>query len=150
MVPIPICMRGKCILIVEDEEATAFMLASRLRDHGYTVETAGDGREALSTALRAIPDLVITDFQLPGMNGLELAAALRAEGATAGVPIIMLTGRGHKVSTEVLGATNIRQMMSKPFSAKEIVASVSLILTGSKGTAERGAAPPNGQPNIAA
>jgi hypothetical protein len=50
----------------------------------------------------------------------------------------------------VLGATNIRQMMSKPFSAKEIVASVSLILTGSKGTAERGAAPPNGQPNIAA
>lgn len=138
------------MLIVEEGEATDFMLATRLRDHGYAVETAGGGHYALSTALHVMPDLVISDFQLPSMNGLGLAAGLRAEGATAGVPVIMLTGRGHKVSTEGLGATNIRQMMSKPFSAKEIVASVSLILTASKGTAVRGATPPNGQPNIAA
>jgi CheY-like chemotaxis protein len=69
-----------------------------------------------------LPDLICSDFQMPLMSGLELAERLKATAETAHIPILMLTARGHRITPTQLAQTNIRTMLAKPFSARELVA----------------------------
>lgn len=124
------------ILLADDEAHVLHILARRLEAEGYRITTASNGREALEAAARDLPDLVITDLQMPVMTGLELALALRSAAATAEVPLIMLTGRGYTIEPEALSRTNVREVRAKPFSAKAVVALVGETLV------ERSAAPP--------
>lgn len=80
------------ILVVDDEILLAEMLAVMLRDAGHVALTAPHGRAALELMQTQRPDLVITDFMMPVMTGLELAQALRADGNTRDLPIILCTG----------------------------------------------------------
>lgn len=113
-------MSTKTLLIVDDEACVTFMLASRFRELGYDVVTADNGEQALELALASPPTAVISDFQMPRKDGLELARQLRANPSTERIPVIMLTARGHRLSPRELQETGIQHVMPKPFSAREL------------------------------
>jgi CheY-like chemotaxis protein len=121
------------ILIADDEHYIRAVVATKLRGAGFTVVEARDGEEALDLAGESVPDLVVTDLQMPWCNGVELCAHLKQREATATTPAVLLTARGHLCSPEELAATNIRAVIAKPFSASQLVETVRRLL------AERGA-----------
>jgi CheY-like chemotaxis protein len=120
--------------LVDDEAHILQVLSLKLRNAGYIIKTAADGEEAFEVASRDAPDLIITDFQMPYMTGLELCRALKDHASTANVPVIMLTARGYALSDGDLGIGNIRKVLSKPFSPRSIVQLVNETL-GTEGTA---------------
>lgn len=81
------------ILVVEDEKTIAELIAEALKRRGYRVETAHDGDGGLLAAETTLPDLVILDVMLPGMDGWEICRRIRENPATKGIPILMLTAR---------------------------------------------------------
>lgn len=118
------------ILVADDEAHIVHVVTLKLRNAGYDVITAADGQEALELAQQKQPDLVITDYQMPLLSGLELCAQLRAEPETADIPALMLTARGFSLNEEDLARTNIADVISKPFSPREILTRVQDLLTG--------------------
>jgi len=116
------------ILIVEDEEALSLLLRYNLEAEGYTVETVVRGDEADLLLKEHAPDLVILDWMLPGLSGIELCRRLRARAETKRLPIIMLTARGEE-SERVRGlATGADDYIVKPFSVPELSARVRALL----------------------
>ena len=113
-------MPGK-ILVVDDEKFIVHVVTLKLRNAGYEVISAGDGEEGLEVAITEQPDLIVTDYQMPYMTGLEMSQALRKDERTANIPILMLTARGYSLSEEDLEAVNIKISMSKPFSPRELI-----------------------------
>jgi two-component system alkaline phosphatase synthesis response regulator PhoP len=109
------------IMLVDDEAHITCVVGTKLRAEGYAVLTARDGEEAFDLAMRRPPALVITDLQMPRMSGLELAQRLKECPATASVPLIMLTARGYIADSSSMARTNIVRLISKPFSAREVV-----------------------------
>ena len=116
------------ILIVEDEEALSLLLRYNLEAAGYQVETVARGDDAEVRLHESNPDLVILDWMLPGISGIELCRQLRARPQTRQLPIIMLTARGEE-SERVRGlATGADDYVVKPFSVPELMARVSALL----------------------
>jgi len=116
------------ILIVEDEEALTLLLRYNLEAEGYDVVTASRGDEADLLLKERVPDLVILDWMLPGLSGIELCRRLRARPETKQLPIIMLTARGEE-SERVRGlATGADDYVVKPFSVPELNARVRALL----------------------
>ncbi len=116
------------VLIVEDDGDIAALIAHYLEKAGYTAETITDGGRALTQARDTRPDLVILDLMLPGLSGLEVCKALRADNGTAGLPIIMLTARGEE-SERILGLdVGADDYVVKPFSPNELMARVRALL----------------------
>jgi two-component system phosphate regulon response regulator PhoB len=116
------------ILIVEDEEPLTLLLRYNLEAEGYAVETAARGDEAEVKLKEAAPDLVVLDWMLPGMSGIELCRRLRARAETERLPIIMLTARGEE-SERIRGlATGADDYIVKPFSVPELVARIRALL----------------------
>lgn len=118
------------ILVVDDETHILQVLSLKLRNAGYDVITASDGEEAFELACQNTPDLVITDYQMPYMTGLELCKALKKHEPTTNVPIIMLTARGYALDDEDLSIGTIKDVLSKPFSPRSIVRQVEELLEG--------------------
>jgi two-component system, OmpR family, phosphate regulon response regulator PhoB len=116
------------ILIVEDEEPLTLLLSYNLEAEGYSVETVMRGDEAEIKISESPPDLVVLDWMLPGLSGIELARRLRARPATARLPIIMLTARGEE-GERVRGlATGADDYVVKPFSLPELIARIAAVL----------------------
>ena len=116
------------IMIVEDEEALTLLLRYNLEAEGYGVETVPRGDEADLLLKERAPDLVILDWMLPGLSGIELCRRLRARPETKQLPIIMLTARGEE-SERVRGlATGADDYIVKPFSVPELSARVRALL----------------------
>jgi two-component system phosphate regulon response regulator PhoB len=116
------------IMIVEDEEALTLLLRYNLETQGYEVETIARGDEADTRLKEGSPDLVILDWMLPGLSGIELCRRLRARPETRQLPIIMLTARGEE-SERVRGlATGADDYIVKPFSVPELLARVNALL----------------------
>ena len=116
------------ILIVEDEEALVLLLRYNLEAEGYGVDTVARGDEADLLLKERSPDLVILDWMLPGLSGIELCRRLRARPETKRLPIIMLTARGEE-SERVRGlATGADDYIVKPFSVPELSARVRALL----------------------
>src|SRR5881275_2922215 len=112
------------ILVVEDEEALTTLLRYNLDAEGYEVETVGRGDDADTRLKERVPDLVVLDWMLPGLSGIELCRRLRARAQTRSLPIIMLTARGEE-SERVRGlATGADDYIVKPFSVPELIARV--------------------------
>jgi len=112
------------ILIVEDDPDISDLIAHYLQRAGHEVTRLTSGSEVMPRVRTAPPDLVILDLMLPGMDGLLVCQAMRANTATAAIPIIMLTARGDeadRIAGLELGADDY---VTKPFSAKELVARV--------------------------
>lgn len=116
--------RKPLILVVDDEVHILHVVSLKLRNAGFDVITAEDGEEALELALRERPDLVMTDYQMPFMTGLDLCRALRADPTTANTPALMLTARGFSMPAHFLEQTNISGVITKPFSPREILSRV--------------------------
>ena len=109
------------VVLADDDAHITCVVAMRLEGAGYSVTVARDGQEALDACRQARPALVITDLQMPVMSGLELALKLRAQPETRDIPVIMLTARGYLADQAQLAQTNIRRILPKPFSAKEVL-----------------------------
>jgi two-component system alkaline phosphatase synthesis response regulator PhoP len=116
------------ILVVDDEAHIVQVLSLKLRNAGYDVLTAVDGEEGYEVAIKQRPDLIITDFQMPYMTGLELCKALASNTATASIPVLLLTARGYALDPEDLSIGNIRDVLSKPFSPRAIVDQIQRIV----------------------
>lgn len=102
---------GKCILVVDDEENIAKTLEALLRSRGYSVVRASDGKTALRLAVEVLPDLILLDYELPEMDGLEVTEALRSDEATAEIPVLLATA-GHIGIEDVQKADGF---LAKPF-----------------------------------
>lgn len=116
------------VLIVEDEEPLTLLLRYNLEAEGYAVDSVGRGDEAETRIREVSPDLVLLDWMLPGISGIELCRRLRAKPETAHLPVIMLTARGEE-SERIRGlATGADDYVTKPFSLPELMARVKAIL----------------------
>ena len=116
------------ILVVEDEAALALLLAYNLEAEGYVVERVERGDEAELLLEESAPDLVILDWMLPGVSGLEICRRLRAREATRTLPVIMLTARGEE-GERVRGlSVGADDYVVKPFSVPELMARVRALL----------------------
>ena len=115
------------VLVVEDDEEIASVLQRSLRTEGYEVALSGDGIEALDLSRTFVPDLVILDLGLPGMDGMEVARSLRSDGSE-GVPILMLTARD-AVESRVEGLdAGADDYLVKPFERDELLARLRALL----------------------
>lgn len=116
------------ILLVEDDRALVELLSFHLRREDFEVATTADGEDALLMAREAPPDIVILDWMIEGISGLEVCRRLRRLPETANVPIIMLTARGEE-SDRIRGLeTGADDYVTKPFSPRELVARVGAVL----------------------
>jgi two-component system alkaline phosphatase synthesis response regulator PhoP len=116
------------VLVIEDSPDIAELIRHFLEKSGHAVTCLASGSEGLRQARTSRPDLIVLDLMLPGLDGLHVCQALRAEPATAPVPIIMLTARGEeadRIRGLELGADDY---VTKPFSPKELVARIAALL----------------------
>jgi two-component system phosphate regulon response regulator PhoB len=121
-------MAGERILVVEDDRALAELLSYHLQRAGYAVEQTADGHDALARAREGKPDLVLLDWMIEGMAGIEVCRLLRGRAETAEMPIIMLTARGEEADRLRGLDTGADDYVTKPFSPKELVARVAAVL----------------------
>lgn len=109
------------VLIADDDAAIRRVVVHKFTSSGFTVIEAPDGETALQFARQNPPKLVVTDLQMPFMSGLDLCLALRSDLLTAQTPAILLTARGHILNKDQLAKTNIKMVLPKPFSARELI-----------------------------
>jgi two-component system alkaline phosphatase synthesis response regulator PhoP len=121
-------MNEKTILVADDESHILNVVSLKLRNAGYKVFTASDGQEAFDLAVAELPDLLITDYHMPCLSGLELCRKLRQLPATASIPAIMLTARGYHLEPHDTEQSGILKMLSKPFSPRHLLATVNEML----------------------
>ena len=116
------------ILIVEDEAPLVTLLRYNLEKQGFRVEDAGDGGEALTRITEAAPDLLLLDWMLPTMSGIELCRQLRRRPATRQLPIIMLTARAEDQDAVRGLDTGADDYITKPFSTEALIARIRALL----------------------
>ncbi len=121
-------MADKTVLVVDDEIHIVHIVAIKLRNNGYDVISADNGAEALELALREKPDIIVTDYQMPVMTGMELVEQLRQHDQTKDIPVIMLTARSFAIEQEQQDALQISECLGKPFSPRELLGNIEDIL----------------------
>jgi DNA-binding response OmpR family regulator len=127
------------VLVVEDERNLVALLRKYLEREGYRVQAAEDGPTALAAFSAGVPDLIVLDLMLPGVDGLEVCRQVRANGAT---PIIMLTAKGHESDRIVGLELGADDYVVKPFSPRELVARVRSVLRRTLAADGQGPSPP--------
>src|SRR5437867_1223713 len=123
-------MSERTILVADDESHILHVVSLKLRNAGFRVITARDGAEALELAQHEHPDLLITDYHMPQLSGLELCQRLKQDQATSNIPAIMLTARGYHLEPSDTEQSGILRMLSKPFSPRHLLATVNEVLEG--------------------
>jgi DNA-binding response OmpR family regulator len=116
------------ILIVDDEPNIILSLEYLMKREGFEVALAGDGERALQAMAEQRPDLVILDVMMPKLNGFEVCQRIRAQPAWHGVPILMLTAKGHETEMKKGLALGADAYVTKPFSTKDLVAEIRRLL----------------------
>jgi DNA-binding response OmpR family regulator len=119
---------GRKIVVADDEAHIQHIVSMKLANAGYEVLTAVDGEEALELCLAEKPDLLITDFQMPYLTGMQLCQRLREHDDTRRLPVILLTARGFDIEPHEMAAAGIVDVMSKPFSPREVLSKVQQVL----------------------
>ena len=116
------------ILLIEDEAAIREMLGYTLMKEGYKFEEAADVEQARPLILRNKPDLILLDWMLPGVSGVDFARRLRADADTRDIPIIMLTAKGEEADKVRALDTGADDYITKPFSTKELLARIRAVM----------------------
>ena len=116
------------VLVADDEIHIIHVVAIKLRNNGYEVIAANNGLEAYDLACREKPDIVVTDYQMPLMTGIELITKLREDERTKDIPVILLTARSFAVTQEQQESLGVSSCLSKPFSPKELLKTIHDIL----------------------
>jgi len=141
---------GPRILVVDDTQDIRDLLARYLNQHGMSVETAADAagaRAVLAGPPERQPDLLILDLMMPGEDGLSLCRALRADPATAALPVVMLTAMGEETDRVVGLELGADDYISKPFNPRELLARVRAVLRRATPRADQGNGGSNGSGN---
>ena len=121
-------MSNQYILVVEDETAISDMIGFTVERAGYSWGAAIDTKEAASKMTERLPDLILLDWMLPGISGIDYAKRLRKEEVTQEIPIIMLTARGEEGDKLRGFEAGVDDYVNKPFSPKELVARIKAVL----------------------
>jgi phosphate regulon transcriptional regulator PhoB len=121
-------MAKPAILVVEDDVDILRLITYNLETSGFDVATAQDGYEALALARRRVPDLIILDLMLPGLDGLEVCKELKRSDSTRKIPVLMLTARAEEVDRIVGLELGADDYVVKPFSPRELILRVRAIL----------------------
>ncbi|HUO08481.1 MAG TPA: response regulator [Phycisphaerae bacterium] len=121
-------MVGKTILAVDDEAHILHVVSLKLQNAGFSVLTAKDAEEGFDSASTNPIDLVITDFQMPGMSGLDLARKLHGEPGRKNLPVMLLTAHGLALEQVELAQAGVSVCLSKPFSPRDLLAKVNELL----------------------
>jgi len=124
---------AKTVLLVDDEANIALSLEFAMKKAGYAVRTVGDGEAALDAARAEPPDMVLLDIMMPKLNGYEVCRQLRADPATRGVKIVMLTAKGGPVEGEKALAMGADAFFAKPFSLADLSARVQALMDETAG-----------------
>lgn len=124
------------VLIVDDEAHIVQVIAIKLKNNGFETLMADNGQTAYQMACEHKPDVIITDYQMPILNGLELIERLRATAATATVPVVLLTARSFTIEDDTLARLQVSACLSKPFSPREVLATVQEVLSRQPATAK--------------
>ena len=109
------------VLVIEDERALTDVLAYNLKREGYEPILAHDGQEGLRKAQTMLPDLIVLDLMLPGMSGLDVCRALRANEKTGGIPVLMLTAKAEEADQVIGFSLGADDYVTKPFSVKVLI-----------------------------
>ena len=120
---------SKRLLVVDDEPNLLIAVAACLRGEGYDVTTARSGREALVRLAETMPDLVVSDIRMPGMDGYTLARHIRSSARTALVPIVFLSAKDETADRIEGFRTGVDAYLTKPFEPDELVAVIGNILS---------------------
>src|SRR5580693_3979422 len=126
------------VMVVEDEAALATMLRYNLEKQGYRVEEAADGQEALTRIAETQPDLVLLDWMLPQMSGLEVCRQIRRRSATRDLPVIMVTARTEDQDAVRGLNTGADDYIAKPFSMEALLARIRALLRRSNSLPAKG------------
>ena len=118
---VPAPAGARSVLVVDDSLSARRSLAQAMKDYGYIVRTARDGLEAVTELEQSRPDLLLTDLEMPRMNGMELARHARARKSTLDLPIIMVTSRSTQKHREEAEAAGVNIYLTKPFSEEELI-----------------------------
>ncbi|HUV67219.1 MAG TPA: response regulator [Sedimentisphaerales bacterium] len=121
-------MADRKVLVVDDEIHIVHVVAIKLRNNGFEVIAADNGAEGLKLALAERPDIIVTDYQMPVMTGIELVEQLRQNEDTKDTPVIMLTARSFAIPQQQQDDLRISGCLSKPFSPKELLGNIEDIL----------------------
>jgi DNA-binding response OmpR family regulator len=116
------------ILIVEDEANIVKLISIRLERLGHSINSADNGGAALDIAREITPDLILLDVMIPVLNGFQVLQRLKADSATAAIPVLMLTARGHESDIAAGLEGGADDYLIKPFSFPELIARVSTAL----------------------
>jgi len=125
-------MAGEKILVVDDEENIRELVRYNLVREGYQVTTVGSGEEALKQARSKVPDLIILDLMLPGIDGLDVCKQLKNDTRTAHIPIVMLTVKGEESDIVVGLELGADDYITKPFSPQVLLARLKAVLRRKK------------------
>ncbi len=118
------------VLLADDEPHVTHVMARAVRAAGMEVLTAEDGEEAYELASEHRPQLIVTDLQMPYMSGIDLAEKLNGNNELRRIPVILLSARGYVVEREAKQLSNIRLVIEKPFSARDVVLRIHELLAG--------------------
>ncbi len=121
-------MADRKVLVVDDEIHIVHVVAIKLRNNGFEVIAADNGAEGLKLALAEKPDIIVTDYQMPVMTGIELVEQLRQNEDTKDTPVIILTARSFAIPQQQQDDLRISGCLSKPFSPKELLGNIEDIL----------------------
>jgi two-component system, OmpR family, alkaline phosphatase synthesis response regulator PhoP len=121
-------MTGNKVLVADDEIHIIHVVAIKLRNNGYEVIAANNGAEAYDLACSEQPDIIVTDYQMPFVTGIELIEKLRANEQTRQTPVILLTARSFAITEDLKTSLGVEQCLSKPFSPKELLKTIQDIL----------------------
>ena len=124
------------VLVIEDDSAIAEVLEYNLEREGYDVERSSDGRDGLRVARSGMPDLVILDLMLPGIDGIEICRELRSDKATKNIPILMLTAKSEETDQIIGFSVGADDYVTKPFSVKVLMQRVRVLMSRRQKTSE--------------
>ena len=129
------------ILVAEDERDIRELVIDTLFDKGYDVLESKDGRETVQTANKEIPDLILLDVMMPGMDGFEVLKKLRENPVTDAIPVVMLTSMGASEGEQYAMKLGVRHYVSKPFDPETLQATVRVALREAGAKSEQGDGP---------
>ncbi len=116
------------VLIVEDDRCIRLMLREVFAERGFEVTAVCTGIEGLKEAAQGIPDVIVTDWSMPDMDGVEMLQRLMRSERTSEIPAVLLTGVGHRLNPAALRDSGLRMIMGKPFSTRELLMQVDSLL----------------------
>ena len=117
-------------LLIVDDEPNIRLLIRRIFEQDYVIIEAENGRKAVESALRNLPDIILMDIMMPESDGLAALSEMKANGHTRAIPVIMLTGVGHELNERLAKSLGAKGYMRKPINPQELIDVVSKLLEG--------------------